>query len=216
MRLACSIYHPGGDEPLPALIALHGFGSHALDLLGLAPDIAGGRLLVICPQAPHRLPDFYGFSWSGGDPGAPGAPGQLDAAADAVRSLIDDAITRFAIDPGRLALLGFSQGGMLAAPLALRDPERYAGLALLSTTIVGARSGELTATAAAARLPVLVQHGARDEAIPVAQAHASVERLRALGLAPEYEEYPMAHEVSRTSTTALTRWLERVLRLDPR
>ncbi|MBM4415583.1 MAG: alpha/beta fold hydrolase [Chloroflexi bacterium] len=221
MRLAYATFHPfepaagAAERPLPALIALHGFGSHALDLLTLAPELAGGRLLVICPQAPYHLPDFYGFSWSR-DPTAPADPAEPDAAADALRTLLDDAIPRLGIDPTRLALLGFSQGGMMAAPLALGEPQRFAGLALLSTSVVGARSAVLTAAPDAARLPVLVQHGTQDPAIPVAQAQASVERLRELGLAPEYEEYAMAHEVSRESTTALTRWLERVLRLDAR
>jgi phospholipase/carboxylesterase len=215
MRLACAIADPGGDEPPAALVALHGFGSHALDLLGLAPELAGGRLLLICPQAPHRLPGFYGFSWSGADPTAAGAAGRLAEARAAVLATIDEATERYGLAPQRLALLGFSQGGMLAAPLALAQPERFAGLALLSTSVVGPHAGELAPAAAAAQLPILVQHGTRDEAIPVAQAHASLQRLRAAGLAPEYEEYPMAHEVSRPSMAALTRWLERVLGLAP-
>src|SRR6202521_4969930 len=50
MRLIHTLYEPAGEGPHPTLIAMHGYGANALDLLGLAPYIADGRFLVICPQ----------------------------------------------------------------------------------------------------------------------------------------------------------------------
>src|SRR5258708_20338931 len=52
MRLIHTLYEPAGEGPHPTLIAMHGFGASALDLLGLAPYIADGRFLLICPQGP--------------------------------------------------------------------------------------------------------------------------------------------------------------------
>jgi len=37
MRLIHTLYEPAGEGPHPTLIAMHGFGASALDLLGLAP-----------------------------------------------------------------------------------------------------------------------------------------------------------------------------------
>jgi len=56
MRLIHTLYEPAGDGPHPTLIAMHGFGASALDLLGLAPYIADGRFMVICPQGPIEVP----------------------------------------------------------------------------------------------------------------------------------------------------------------
>src|SRR5215469_6568760 len=42
MRLIYTLYEPAGSGPHPTIIAMHGFGANALDLLGLAPYIAEG------------------------------------------------------------------------------------------------------------------------------------------------------------------------------
>jgi predicted esterase len=42
-------------ETLPAVIALHGWGAGAHDLLGLAPSLHGGKVLMLCPQGPVEL-----------------------------------------------------------------------------------------------------------------------------------------------------------------
>ena len=63
------VTHPGGSEPLPTVVALHGHGAHAQDLIGLSPHLAGGRALWICPQAEFPLePGYYGFTWFRRDP----------------------------------------------------------------------------------------------------------------------------------------------------
>ena len=49
MDLVHTIYEPPGDGPHPTLLVLHGWGANALDLLGLAPHLAAGRFLVLCP-----------------------------------------------------------------------------------------------------------------------------------------------------------------------
>ncbi|HEX2385639.1 MAG TPA: hypothetical protein VHL99_03700, partial [Candidatus Binatia bacterium] len=66
MQLAHTIFEPAGDGPHPTILALHGWGASAQDLLGLAPHLAGGRLLVICPQGPLEVPlgpQSIGYGW---------------------------------------------------------------------------------------------------------------------------------------------------------
>ena len=57
MKLLHAAHVPEGDGPFPTIIALHGWGANALDLLGLAPILHGGRALVLCPQGPLGLAD---------------------------------------------------------------------------------------------------------------------------------------------------------------
>ncbi len=210
-----AVAHPGGDDLQPTLIALHGYGAHAQDLLGLQPALAGGRLLMLCPQAPHSIEVGYpGYSWSVAPPGGGGNADGIAAAAEAVLTFIESATRRYPIDPTRIALLGFSQGGMVATRIALQAPERFAGLALLSTRTAERSVGTLTPATGAERLPVLVQHGERDQQIAVEEGRATLDRLRALGLDATYQEYPMGHEVSSRSAADLSTWLALVLRLD--
>ena len=65
MPLTHTLAHPGTEGLLPTVVALHGYGSHAMDLVGLHPMLADGRLLVVCPQAAHRIEaGAFSFSWS--------------------------------------------------------------------------------------------------------------------------------------------------------
>ena len=61
---------------------------------------------------------------------------------------------------------------------------------------------------AAQQLPIMVQHGSRDELIDVGRARQSVEALRPLHLAVTYREYEMGHEISGRSLLDLSAWLE--------
>ena len=57
---------PAGDGPFPAILALHGWGASAHDLMGLSPFLHGGRALVLCPQGPIQVPigsGMVGYGW---------------------------------------------------------------------------------------------------------------------------------------------------------
>src|SRR5262249_24208791 len=129
---------PPGDGPFPTVIALHGWGANAHDLLGLAPMIHDGRALVLCPQGPVKIPiggGQYGYGWVHLNPRTPGPPGDragFERAAAALRSFVDGALARYPVDPQRIVPIGFSQGGMMAYELGLREPGRFAGLGALS------------------------------------------------------------------------------------
>ena len=218
MTLIHAVAHPGGDgatEPdrLPTLIALHGYGANAQDLLGLHPHLAGGRLLMICPQAPIQVePGFHGFSWNRlSSPGGASDPAAIEGAADLVRDFVDFALDAYPADPERVVLLGFSQGGSMAYRCAFREPARFAGLAALSTRLPPEVFADEPPSAAAAALPLLIQHGAADPTVGADGGRAARDRLQSLGLAPDYHEYPMGHEIGAASAGDLSVWLERVL-----
>lgn len=222
MTLIHAVAHPGtlededGDGLFPTLIALHGYGANAQDLLGLSPYLAGGRLLMICPQAPLQIdPTFYGFNWHAfSGPEGRGSPEVVEAATALISEFVDFALEAYPVRPERVALLGFSQGGGMAYRLGFREPERFVGLAALSTSLPDDVFAEGDAPGEAVRaLPLLIQHGASDSSVSVDKGRASRDRLAGLGLEPDYREYPMAHEVGAHSARDLSQWLERVLGL---
>jgi phospholipase/carboxylesterase len=209
MELIHAAYEPAGSGPHPTLLALHGWGANALDLLGLAPHLGGGRLLVLCPQGPIDVPIGSGVNGYGWFPITMGAPPDPAAFAESVRALdafVAAARQRYPIDDQRLAVLGFSQGGVMAYALALRQGRALAAVAALSTWFAPGL-GTIGGTALAG-LPVLVQHGSRDELIDVGRGRESVEALRAAGADVRYREYEMGHEISAASLRDLSRFLD--------
>ncbi len=212
MQLIHAIYEPTGDGPHPAILALHGRGANAMDLLGLAPYLCGGRFLVLCPQAPLQIPlgpsGPAGYAWFPSTGGGPPDMQAIRASHDILKTFLDTALARYPYDPRKLIVLGFSQGGVMAYNLALHQPERFAALVALSTWLPQPILEEAPNLEAAQRLPIMVQHGTRDEMIEVNRARQSVEAMRPPRLSVTYREYEMGHEINGRSLTDLSAWLQ--------
>lgn len=210
-KLAYAAHVPAGEGPFPALIALHGWGATAEDLLGLAPMIHDGRAVVLCPQGPVRVPiggGMTGYGWFQLVPGQPPDVEAFQAVAEASRRFIEESLERFPIDPGRIAVAGFSQGGIMAYELALRDPGRFAGLAALSCWFPEPLADLLPKLPGHEGFPVLVVHGTQDASVPVERAREAREALRSYGVALMYREFDMAHEIGRDALQVILRWLD--------
>jgi phospholipase/carboxylesterase len=211
MNLIHTIYQPAGDGPFPTVLTLHGRGANAFDLLGLEPYLCGGKFLMICPQGPLETPigpEAVGYAWypmSNG--GAPDVEAMLSSQKK-LQAFLDECLKSYPIDPKKLVVLGFSQGGVMAYSLALANPERFAALAVLSSWLPKELVPRLNVTDAVQSLPTLVQHGTQDPMIEIARARSSVETLRQLRVPLTFREYPMGHEIGARSLAELSTWLE--------
>jgi phospholipase/carboxylesterase len=192
MDLLYTAHIPPGDGPFPTVIALHGWGASAHDLIGLSPILHGGGALVLCPQGPVAFQiaeGVLGFGWWPITENREMDPEAFDRARGALRKFLDEAAARYPIDRRKVVLLGFSQGGVMAYDLALTEPERFAGLVALSSW-----------------LPEEVDQGI--PMIPVARAQDSRQRLTARGLNVHYREHPMQHEINPDALREIVLWLE--------
>ena len=214
MNLIHTLYRPSGAGPFPTILTLHGRGANSFDLLSLAPYLCDGRFMLICPQGPIETaigPDAVGYSWY---PLSMGGPPDVDAILSAQRKLsefIDECIQRYPIDAEKLALLGFSQGGVMGYSLALPHPDRFAALAILSSWLPRELLSRIDVSDGVRSLPTMVQHGTQDSMIDTVRARESVELLRRLRLPLTYREYSMGHEIRPDSLSELSSWLERNL-----
>ncbi|MFQ5851084.1 MAG: alpha/beta hydrolase [Candidatus Binatia bacterium] len=211
MNLIHTIFEPGGEGPHPTILAIHGWGASASDLLALAPHICNGRFMVISPQGPIDTPVGPGAVGYGWFPismdGPPDVPAILSARAQ-LRVFLDASLARYPIDRDKLIALGFSQGGAMAYSLALDEPERFAALVSISSRLSSDLLSNLPYAASARCLPTLVQHGSRDQLIKVDCARETVETLRNLRIPVTYREYDIGHEISPRSLADLSSWLE--------
>lgn len=152
-----------------AVVFLHGYGADGADLLGLAEPLAPHLpdTAFRAPDAPDRCSgNPAGFQWFP----IPGMDGSTleDSQAAFVRAradlhhYLDRVLAEEKLPPERLALVGFSQGTMMALQTA---PEREVPLAC----VVGF-SGRIVDPAALAkarsRPPVLLLHGDQDPVVP--------------------------------------------------
>jgi len=209
MRFVYTAYEPLGDGPFPTIFAMHGWGSNAMDLLGLAPFIAGGRFLVICPQGPHEVEigAVNGYGWYQMRPGSPPDEEKVGPAVEELRLFIDEACARYPADKRKLVALGFSQGGMMAYNLAMRWPEKFAALVGIGTAFPEYLSELVANREAIQQLPTMVQHGRADPMLEIARARKSVDILRSLKVPVTFREYDGGHEVTADGVRDLSKFL---------
>lgn len=212
MNLLHTVHVPPGEGPFPTVIALHGWGASAHDLFGLAPSIRDGAALVLCPQGKVEMavaPGHKGYGWFPLTPGLAPDPEVFRAAASGLAEFLGWARGHYPIDPARTALLGFSQGGLMAYAEGLSHAEHYAGLAGLSTWLPPALAEAIPKDETQQHLAALVVHGTRDPLVDIERGRQSRELLREFDVRLMYREFDMAHEIRPEALVVILEWLER-------
>jgi phospholipase/carboxylesterase len=151
---------------------------------------------------------MQGYGWFPITMGAPPDPAAFRAAADQLAGCLETILDRYPVDPRRLVVMGFSQGGVMAYDLVLRDPSRYAGLVAMSSWLPNDIANTIEMRDEHAHLPVMVTHGLKDPMIDVERARESRDRLIQMGVSPTYREYEMEHGISPEALRDIVAWLE--------
>ena len=197
------------------VIWLHGLGADRYDFEPVAKMLQQ-RLpstRFVLPQAPTRAVTING-GWSmpswydilAMSPARAIDQEQMESSAQTVIELIE-AQRDGGIDPARIVLAGFSQGGAVVFHTAfLRWQGPLAGVLALST--YAPTFGEtLQLDAARRQLPVLCLHGSQDDVVPPFMGRAAHDSLSRLGVPVGWREYPMAHEVVMEEIQDIGTWL---------
>jgi phospholipase/carboxylesterase len=210
---------PAGDPPpagWPLLLALHGMGMRAATFADrVRPALPPGVALAV-PQAPlpyeTQRPDgsrVIRHTWYVYEGDSPEFRARLHQAADLVGALRTAILAGRPLDPTRLVLLGFSQGGYLAAVAALRDPSRWRGLAVCAARV---KDEMLTAALPAARgFPVLLAHASGDTSISAEAPARGRAALEAHGARVTVADVPGPHAFGDGMAAAVRAWLATVL-----
>lgn len=168
------------------VVLLHGYGADGRDLIGLARAL-GGVLPTAAFVAPDA-PEASAFNPRGRQwfpiPGIDNAPEDVVArsfarSVGALEAFLDAEAERYRLAPAQVALIGFSQGTMMALHVALRRTEPVAAVVGYSGRLI---APERLAAEIRVRPPVLLVHGDRDEMIPVQALHEAVDTLASAGV----------------------------------
>ena len=217
----------GGDGP--AIVLCHGFGAPGDDLVALSgalPVPPGTRWFF--PEAPLTI-DF-GFGQTGRawwpidmmalqeamlrgrrDALSTTTPDGLHEARRALAGCLEALGATHGIVRNSTLVGGFSQGSMLATELALSEGEPFAGLVVLSGTLLCRDRWEPMARAHAAGLHVLMTHGRRDPILPFAWAEDLRAVLAAAGADVTWVPHAGAHEIPRLALEGLAAFAKATL-----
>jgi phospholipase/carboxylesterase len=184
--------NPRSGAARQLVVFLHGYGADGNDLIeiGRAWQELLPQAAFVSPHAPEpcgqapvgrqwfaltfRDPDER---WSG-----------VNKAAPLLDRFLDAELARHKLPPAALALVGFSQGTMMALHVGLRRAVAPASIVGYSGLLVERPDGDAEKFAAEikSRPPVLLVHGDRDDLIPPQAFFQAMQGLAAVGVPVEW------------------------------
>ena len=191
----------GRAESAPTLVLLHGVGSNERDLMGLAPSL-DPRFRVISVRAPLVL-GAGSFGWYHVE----FRPDGFLVNEQEARESLEQLLAFLADLPGPVYLMGFSQGCIMALSVALREPEKVAGVVGMSGRLLDALLENTAEPERLKGLPVMVVHGTTDNVISIRDGRGIRDRLATLPVDLTYREYDMGHYVTEQSISDIREWL---------
>ncbi len=182
---------PASGGPAKSLVIfLHGYGSNGADLIDLAPYWAAAlpETHFLAPDAPQPCDGIpYGRQWWPLTSLTPAAcAAGVRVSAPALNAYIDAQLAAHDLSEGKLALVGFSQGSMMALHVGPRRVKTLGGIIGFSGMLA---DPDALAAEAVTKPPILLVHGDRDDVLPVEALHQAEVQLRSL-------EFDVASHVS--------------------
>lgn len=207
------------DPSRPAdacVIWLHGLGADRTDFQPVAAllqkQLTSTRFVL--PQAPTRpvtlnggwaMPSWYDIRAL--SPARAIDTEQLEQSAQYVIALIEQQRDS-GIDPARIVLAGFSQGGAVVLHTAFLRWAGPLGGVLALSTYAPTFAATLALSDRQRACPVLCLHGTYDDVVQPAMGQAAFAALSASGVPVAWKEYPMRHEVLPEEVQDIAHWLQ--------
>src|SRR5262245_14716780 len=177
------------------VVFLHGYGADGNDLIdiGRAWQPAMPHAAFISPHAPNPCGGGMGREWF---PLTDRAMTErwrgVTTCAPVLDQFLDAELARRNLPPSALALVGFSQGTMMALHVGLRRPVAPLGIVGYSGLLVVPPDGQVESIAPEikSRPPVLLVHGDGDDLIPPQAMFLATNALASLEVAVEWHMSP--------------------------
>jgi phospholipase/carboxylesterase len=192
----------------PCLLLLHGVGSNEAGFIAMARQL-DPRLVVILVRGPIVLaPGRFAFFQVNFTPSGPAInAAQAERARTKLIDFIEQLPAAYDVDPRKIWIAGFSQGGIMSASVGLTAPGSVAGFGVLSGRILPEILPLVTPGTALASQQAFVSHGVQDETLGIRFAHHAREVLTKLGVPLAYHEYSAGHALDGSMVADFQRWL---------
>ena len=162
------------DRPAPLALMLHGAGGNASHGLALLQDFAEATgLILLAPDARREswdvIVDRYG----------------PDVAF--IDQALEHTFLRYAVDPARVAVGGFSDGASYALSLGMTNGDLF-------THVIAFSPGFMAPTRQQGAPRLFISHGTRDQVLPIARcSRRIVPQVRRAGYDVRYREFDGPH-----------------------
>jgi len=203
-----------------SIIWMHGLGADGNDFVPMVPELRLPISLNVRFVFPHAT--MRPVTWNNGyvmrawyDIKALGLKAEEDASGihqseQSIRRLIQHELDQ-GIAANKIVIAGFSQGGAMALQVALRYPQRLAGVMPLSTYLPLRDTLADEANVANKDIPILMCHGRQDPVVPYQLGDDSRKLLEAQGYVVDFRSYNMPHSVCAEEVADVSQWLQQIL-----
>lgn len=200
-------------QPTSLVVFLHGYGADGADLIGLGREWARDlpHTAFVAPHAPQPCAGSpMGRQWFPLTMRDPNEYARGAAAAEPpLQAVLEAELRRLALDESACALVGFSQGTMMALQAGPRRKRQLAGIVGYSGMLADPAA---LAAPGATKPPVLLVHGDRDAVIPVSALFAAAQALAVAGIPVEWHVSPgLPHGIAPDGLALGLAFLKRVL-----
>ena len=203
------VLHAGAPlrDAAQAMVLLHGRGSTAEDILGLASALHTPDTAYLAPQAANHT--WYPLSFLA--PREANEP-SLSSALAKIETIVQS-IEAAGLDRKRIIIAGFSQGACLSTEFVARHPARYGGMIAFTGGLIGP-PGSLELNPHAYQgtelggTPAFFGSGDPDPHVPWTRVEESASILRAMGAQVETRRYPgRPHTILQEEIEAARAWV---------
>ncbi|MFT5869471.1 MAG: phospholipase/carboxylesterase [Paracoccaceae bacterium] len=199
------------------VVFLHGYGADGNDLLGLAEPMAEHlpNTVFVAPNAPENCTgNPMGYQWfpipwiDGSDQQS--ADDGMDRSVDDLNAFLENVMEEEGMTPECVALVGFSQGTMMALHVAPRHKDGFAGVVGFSGRLI--RPDDL-AEQVKSRPPILLLHGDQDDVVPPQSLPEAAEALENAGFKQVYAHimHGTAHGIAPDGLSVALAFLRDIL-----
>lgn len=177
-------------SPLPLMLWLHGAGGGARDFL--SPELQGqadavGMLLLV--------PTSKEYTWD-----VIAGRGRYGPDVAAIDRALESTFSRYAVDPARIAVGGFSDGASYALSLGITNGDLF-------THVLAFSPGFMMPAGQRGSPRVFVSHGTRDEVLPIDRcSQRIVPQLERVGYDIRYREFEGGHAVPPDAAREAVGW----------
>jgi len=173
------LYAPAGygaGRPAPVAVLLHGAGGDARATLNLLRELADAAgIILLAPTSRKYTWDVIG--------------GRYGPDVEIIDRILEETFSRYAVDPTRLAVGGFSDGASYALSLGINNGDLF-------TDILAFSPGFMAPSVRAGTPRFFVSHGRRDTVLPIERcSRRIVPQLECAGYEVTYREFDGGHTV---------------------
>ena len=185
-------YLPKGrtGAPAPVLVALHGAGGQAADVLTAFREAADANgIVLLIPQSGKGTWDMIEDLKArlGVEMNVQPRYGKDLKAIDVA---LADLFAKVAVDPARIGIMGFSDGATYALSVGTANPQLF-------KRVIAFSPGPAFLGKSAPDQYVFISHGENDKVLPFTTSRGHAARLRVKNVPVEFEKFSGGHEVPK-------------------